>query len=146
MVVSSTARAGGACAPDSDSTLAGRFEGRGGPTRCDCDSPDAAATRRARARRYGVRLRSQRNVSRKKEHEQDEVDSEERGQHPHGGASAERLRERAAEERAEREAEQWGGIEDAYHLSALGGVVDVREGSCADSYEGARTVRIVAVV
>jgi hypothetical protein len=43
-------------------------------------------------------------------------------------------------------AEQRRGVEDAYHPSAIAGVVDVRDGSCADGYEAARTVRIVAVV
>jgi len=115
----------------------------GRPTRCDYDSPDAGATRESTPIRKAA-LAAERVAE--EEREQDEVDAEERGQHPHGGAPAERLSERAAEERAKGEAEQWRGVEDAYHLSALGRVVDVREGSCADSYEGAGTVRIVAVV
>lgn len=76
------------------------------------------------------------------EREQHEVDTEDRGQQPHGGAPVERLREHAAEERAERGPEERCRVEDAYHLSALGGVVDVREGGCTDGYEGARSVLI----
>ncbi len=64
MVVSGTARAAGTCAPDSDSTLVGRLKTSAAGRRGAITTRRMPA-RRARARRY-VRLRSQRNVSRKK--------------------------------------------------------------------------------
>ena len=57
-----------------------------------------------------------------KEREEDEVDAEEGREQPEGGAPAERLGEDAAQQRAERGPEEWRGVEDAHHLSALCGV------------------------
>ena len=57
-----------------------------------------------------------------KEREEDEVDAEEGGEQPEGGAPAERLREDAAQQRAERGPEERRGVENAHHLSALCGV------------------------
>jgi hypothetical protein len=77
------------------------------------------------------------------QHEEHEIGTKEHYQQPKHCAPAERLRKRTTEQWAKRDTEQWRSVVDARHLSTLCGIVDVREGGCADCYEGTRAVRAV---